>query len=229
LTQFLTHKKQEIQAVAIAEVLNPAFELTKQFLAMNKIVFKDNMPFVEDVILREEEQTAEVYAAVYFPIEIGCYYFVIYVDIEPQISVRSMGTSARNRVYFSAKSEEHNLDELLDLAGIEPTRAWEKGDRRGKGEKWAIPRHNGFIVQPYTKETGEVEDKLLALINLLLPYKANLDALSTIAYIGINIAYWGDQTSMGGVHFDTKTIQGLATLNLSIDLDLYASGPDLEE
>jgi hypothetical protein len=45
--------------------------------------------------------------------------------------------------------------------------------------------------------------------------------------IGINIAFWGYKEQMSGIHFATAIIQGLAVLNLSVDVDLYAGGPDL--
>jgi hypothetical protein len=139
--------KQAVQEVAIAEILRPALATTQQFLAANQIVLKEQVPVVEDVILREEEQRAEVY----FPIEGERYYFVVSVDVEPQLVLRWTGMSAGNLVYFCATSQEHPWEELVAVAGIEPTRTWEKDKRR---------RHHGFEVQPYAKETGEVEDKL---------------------------------------------------------------------
>jgi Domain of unknown function (DUF4279) len=207
---------QEIRDIAVAEIIYPTFALTKQFLAVNKIILKENIPFIEDIILREEEKVAEVY----FPIEGERYYFVVYIDLEPQISVRWMGMSPGNRVYFSATSEKHNLDELLALIGVEPTRTWKKGKNI---------RHNGFEIQPSAKETGEVEDKLQAVIKLLLPFKADLQALSTIANTGIQIAYWGYKEQMWGMHFTAEMLQDLGTLNLSVDIDLYAGGFDLGE
>ncbi len=209
-------EKQGIQDIAIAEILNPTFVLTRQLLAINTIVFRENRPFVEDIILSEEEKTAEVY----FPIEGERYYFVIYIDLKPQLSVRWMGMSQGNRVYFLATSEKHDLDELIALIGVEPTRTWKKGKNI---------RHDGFEIQPAVKETGEVEDKLQAIIRVLLPFKAKLQILSTIADTGIQIAYWGYKEQMWGMHFDTETIQGIATLNLSIDIDLCAGGLDLAE
>jgi Domain of unknown function (DUF4279) len=204
-----------VQAVAIAEILHPTLAITLQFLAVNTIVFKEHVPVVEDVILREEEQMAEVY----FPIESERYYFVVYVDLEPQVAIRQTGMSAGNRVYFYAKSRERPVDELVAMAGVEPTRIWEKGKH--------IPRHSGFEVRPSLKDTGEVEDKLRTIISVLLPYTANVHALSAIADVGINIAYWGYKDEMWGIHFGTEIIQGLAALNLSVDVDLYAGGPDL--
>lgn len=203
-----------VQEVAIAEILRPTLATTQQFLAANQIILKEQVPIVEDVILREEEQMAEVY----FSIEGERYYFVVSVDLKPQLALRWTGMSAGNRVYFCATSQEHTWEELVAVAGIEPTRTWEKVKRR---------RHHGFEVKPYSKETGEVEDKLQALISLLLPFAANIRALSALADVGINVAYWGYKDQMRGIHFGTDIIQGLALLNLSVDVDLYADGPDL--
>lgn len=206
--------KHTVQEIAIAEILYPTLAITQQFLAGNKIIFKEQVPVVEDVILREEKQTAEVY----FPIERERYYFVVYVDLEPQIALRWTGMSAGNRVYFYAKSAEQQSKELVAMAGIEPTRTWEKGKHT---------KHHGFEVRPCSKETGNVEDKLHTIISLLLPYVANIRALSAVANVGINVVYWGYKDEMWGIHFGTDIIQGLAALNLSIDVDLYAGGPDL--
>jgi hypothetical protein len=193
--------EQAIQAAAMAEILHPTLAMTEQFLAVNTIVFKEHEPVVADVILREEEQMAEVY----FPIEEERYYFVVYLDVEPHIALRTTGMSAGNRVYFFAKSAELPVDELVAMAGVEPTRTWGKG-----GKRKPIPRHNGFEVRPSLKETGEVEDKLRTLIGVLLPYTANIHALAAIADVsmGINIAYWGYKDQMWGIHFGTDIVQG---------------------
>jgi Domain of unknown function (DUF4279) len=206
--------EQAIREAAIAEILRPTLPITRQFLEVNKVVLKERVPIVEDVILREEEKTAEVY----FPIEGERYYLVVYLDVQPRVALRWMGMSAGNRVYFYTKSGEHQVDELVAMAGVEPTRTWEKGKHI---------RHHGFEVRPSFKETGDVEDKLRTIISFLLPYTANVHALSAIADVGINIAYWGYKEQMWGIHFGTDIIQGLAVLNLSVDVDLYASGSDL--
>jgi len=46
--------------------------------------------------------------------------------------------SAGNRVYFLATSQEHSLDKLIAVVGIEPTTIWEKGERKS-GPKDAFP------------------------------------------------------------------------------------------
>lgn len=206
--------EQAIREAAIAEILHPTLSITRQLLETNKVVLKEHVPIVEDVILREDEQKAQVY----FPITGERYYLVIYLHVEPRIVLKWTGISAGNRVYFCATSTERQTHDLVALAGAEPTRTWEKGKHI---------KHNGFEILPSFKETGDVEDKLRILINLLLPYTANIHALSAIADVGINIAYWGYKEQMSGIHFATDILQRLAVLNLSVDVDLYASGSDL--
>jgi hypothetical protein len=208
-------EEQEIRDVAIAEVRDPKFALTTQFLTVNKVVFKENTPFIEDIILKEEEKVAEVY----FPIEGEHYYFVVFIDLKPQPSVRWMSMLPGASVYFQATSEKHDLDELIAFSHVKPTKIWKK-DKNIK--------NNGFEIQPSLKETGTVEDKVDTLIRVLLPSQANLQALSTIANTGIQIAYWGYKEQMWGIHFKAETLQGLGALNLSLDIDLYAGGLDLE-
>lgn len=206
--------EQVIREAAIAEILHPTLPITQQFLKVNTVVVKEHMPVVEDVIYKENEQMV----AVYFPFEGERYYLVVYLDIVPHLALRQTGMSAGKRVYFLATSQEHSLDKLIAVAGIEPTTTWEKGKKK---------RQNGFKLQPSLKETGEVEDKLRTIISILQPHTANIHVLSALASIGIRIAYWGYKEQMWGIHFETDIVEGLAVLKLSLDVNLYASGPDL--
>lgn len=76
---------------------------------------------------------------------------VVSLDGEPLVALRWTGMFAGNRVYFYAKSAEHQVDELVAMAGVEPTRTWEKGKHIS---------HHWFEVRPTFKETGDLEDKL---------------------------------------------------------------------
>ncbi len=205
--------KQKVQDIAIAEIMTPTLALTQQFLAVNKIVFHNQMPFIEDILLREEEKKAEVY----FPIEGEKYYFVVYVDWE-NLHLIAVAISAGCVVSFLATSDTHSLNELITVAGIAPTRTWEKGKAK---------RHNGFEIHLSQKKIGDVEDKLRDLLTFLSPHKANLEALSSIAAMGIDIAYWGYKEQMWGIHFDMDLLTQLVNLGLSVDIDIYASGSDL--
>jgi len=209
---------QILRRVAIQEVLNPSLTLTKQFLAVNKVRFKEDVPFIEDIILDPKENLAKVY----FPIEGEQYYLVVILTLEPHPTVRGIVISPGNEVYFAVKSEMHSLEELLALAGIEPTRTWRRGEKNGK-----LPLHNGFEIRLFEKKTGEVENKLRSLLDALLPYRTDLSHLFRVASAGIYIAYYGYKEQMWGIHLDEEMIGKLAELQVPVDIDLYASGPDL--
>lgn len=210
---------QVIRSVAIQEVLKPSFTLTEQFLAANRIILKDRVPWIEDIILDPKENLARVY----FPVEGERYYFVVVLTLEPHTTVRGIVMAPGNDVYFAVRSENRSLEELLTLADIKPTRIWKKGEKNGK-----LPLHNGFELRLVEKKTGEVEDKLRSLLDALLPYKTSLNRLSQVASAEVYIAYYGYKEQMWGIHLDQEIISDLAALQLPVDIDLYASGPDLE-
>lgn len=87
-----------LKEIAINEVLNPTFELTKQYLQANEWCFSNNIPQIDDVEIDRDANTA----AVYFPIKKENFYFVIYVE---NLEVNWMGMSAGNRVWLFACSE----------------------------------------------------------------------------------------------------------------------------
>ena len=186
---------------------------------MNKVIRKEEVPFIEDIILDPEENLASVY----FPLEGEHYYLVVTLDLEPSPIIRGVAMSPGNDVYFAVTSEMHSLEELLALAGIKPTRTWRRGEKNGK-----LPRHNGFEIRSFEKKTGDVEDKLRALLDTLLPFRANLSHLSALASVGVSIAYYGYKEQMGGIYLDEEMIGKLAELHVPVDIDLYASGPDLD-
>lgn len=214
---------EEISKIAIEEILSPKFELTNQFLKVNKVLLEDGKPIIEDIFVNEEENTAEVY----FPIIDESYYFVIYLDLKPALTVRFMNMSAGNSVQLFVSSESHSADELIDILGVNPTKKWSKGERRSKSKADIFYDFSGIIFEPISKRTVEVEDKLKKLIELLMPYKDNVLKVSRLASAEVQIAYYGYKDQMWGIHLDTEIISKLAEFNLPVDIDLYASGPDL--
>lgn len=207
-----------IRHTAQQEILHPTLKATQQLLAVNQVVTQDDIPYIEDIILDTQENLARVY----FPVKGEEYFLVVSVPLEPQTSVSMVAMSPGSRVYFAIKSEESSLEDLLALTSIKPTKTWRKGERRGNS-----PQHSGFEVRPYEKETGEVEEKLDGLLAVLLPFQSELPTLSLKASIGIYIAYYGYQEQMWGLHLNEEAIRKLAALHVSVDIDLYASGANL--
>lgn len=61
----------------------------------------------------------------------------------------------------------------------------------------------------------------------MLSQKDKFDELSKIADMMIEVVYYGYKDQMWGINLEKDTINKLSSLNLSIDIALYASGPDL--
>jgi hypothetical protein len=211
---------QRIRDIAINEVVSQTWGITQQLLSVNGIVFSDGAPVIEDLIFTEEGT-----AVVYFPIVNEPYYFVVYVDLDPVTKLRTVGVCPGNTVAFVVASSQLTLEELTgNLMGVELTTTWRKGETiRGK----LIHEDSGFEIKSHEKNTGEVEDKIQGIIKLI-ERQTNLRETARIAeVVQINIGYFGYTEWMSGIHLDAKVIQDLAELGVSVDIDLYASGPAL--
>jgi len=155
-----------IKDAAIAEVLNPTFELTKQFLSVNKIVYKDSLPYIEDILINEEEKKA----AVYFPVNNESFYFVVYISTEDEFEPLWMEMSPGNIVELVVVSEYHSLDMLLKKIDFKPKKQWDKGERKSPTKSFVYD-HSGLIFSLEDKKTGELEDKLEQLVDFLIQRK----------------------------------------------------------
>lgn len=216
-----------IREAAIQEVQFPTFEVTRQYLRVNQVVCQDGVPLIGDIVIADPAS-----AAVWFPIVGESYYLVVYVDFETSPEVRWVETSAGNKVSLIVVSETSTLEELITtLQGIEPTSTWMKGGvRRQTSHGNVIWENSGFEIEPFPKTSGEVEDKIQAIVDILEPHTHQLAELATKAdHIELSIAYFGYTAQMWGIHLEPEVVRQLAELGVAIDIDLYASGPDLSD
>lgn len=213
-----------IKEAAIKEVLDPTFELTKQFLHVHELVYKDGMPFIEDVFMNEVENKA----AVYFPVKDESFYFVVYICTEDGFEPLWMEMSPGNIVELVVVSENHSLDWMLEKINFKPQRQWKKGERK-RFTHSVVYDHSGFVFSLETRKTGELEEKLKQLITFLIQRKESIVTLSDIATVEISITYYGYKDQMWGIHLEKDIIKKMSELNITLDVDLYASGKDLNE
>lgn len=214
-------RHEEIREAAIAEVIDPTFEQTKQLLSSNKVVFEDGIPVIENIVINEKEKIAYVY----FVIEDEPFYLQVNIDIATIVTPSFMFMSPGSRVYFTAVSDEPNLDEMLSSIDFEPTLKWEKGQKRNVSGAY---NHSRIVYEPIKMMSVEVEDKFKALIDFLWLRKEEIQSLSKISDGIIQVAYYGYKEQMWGIHLGKELLQKISELALPIDIDLYASGNDLE-
>ncbi len=212
-----------VRATAIQEVVQPTFGVTEQLLAVHTIPTGQGQPCIADVEMRDGE------ARVYFSLDNEAYYLLIYLDLVPDVQVRCVEISAATSVRLVVRSETHPLALLLSLITFHPTTQWDKGQPRvicGR-QLSSLNSNSGFYYQVSGKKTGEVEAKLRQLVDNLIPRKVELQRLVEIAEVDISVGYHGYAFWMGGIHLENAAMQALAELPVSLDMDLYANGPDL--
>lgn len=215
---------QEVTDVARSEVLFPTWSMTGQLLSENRVVLENGVPVVEDVIFSEDH-----IAAVWFPIVDESYYFIVYVNCTSVPELHWVEMSAGSKVYLDVGSEEHTLEELTGkLQNVEFSRTWSKGEVSKQSPRGDILwEDSGFEIEPCTKKTGEVEDKVNSIVEIIKSHKDDFRELSQRAYMILHIAYFGYKDQMWGIHFDSEVMRQLGELGVALDIDLYASGPNL--
>lgn len=216
---------EDIRTAALNEIAVPQFELTKQYLAVHTLVVEEGLPQIEHIEMCEREQTAEVY----FPVAGEDYFFVVYLDLTPAVSVRFMGMEAGSRVYFSASSSVIDLEELIRDLDRPPTETWQKGTPIPNRKVARFYEDSGFTYEIGGNKSGTADQKIAELIDMLDGLSLDRVLNSKEIHREIQIVYCGYKDEMWGVHLEPDTLMKLAKLNAHIDIDLYASGPDLPE
>lgn len=206
-----------IIACAIEEVENANFAATQQFLEVYQIVRDNGVP----VVSRVDTETDDDNATVYFPVQGEKFYFAVYLDTEPEISVRWTDTEDAYSVYFAIVSETLDSPMISAMTNLKPTKSWSKGDKSANG----FQNFTKVIFEP-NPEADEFDDKIEKLLDYLLTDKENIKRLvdNYGGYIQVSAMFHNGNTALGGVHLNKDIIRKLADLNLSIDFDLYAEG-----
>ncbi len=202
---------------AIEEIEAKTFGETEQFLKIHEVVYEDGKPKIARIDREKKDGTA----IVYFPVKEEKFYLAVYVDTEPKISVRHVGTESYNSVCFSAVSDSLNLEELSRMTKLKSTKGWSKGDKRGR----TLWKFSKFIFEP-NLEPDEFEDKLKKLLDILESDKEGITQLAENSDVCIRVAqeFHNGNTMLGGSYIDKESMKRIANLNLPIDFDLYLGG-----
>lgn len=120
-----------------------------------------------------------------------------------------------------------NPPEVTARLGISPDRTWIKGDSvQGTGAKRP---HCGWCLSTAADAGPDLELHVKALLARLLPVKHKFlqlrQQLGMVSELSC-VVYVGDETP--SVSFDAQTLEDLATLKVSLDIDLILIDP-LEE
>lgn len=205
-------------AAAVAEIENPTFGVTEQFLEVHAVVRENGLPKVAGITLADDQASAIVYLA----IEDERFYLAVNISIAT-LEVIVVWTEDYHRVSFHATSETLDAGHLSALTFLQPTDSISKGDNRGNaGLKW---KYHSIEFEP-NPEPNPFETKIEKLLTFLEQDATGIRALVGQAkgYLRVISVFYNGNTSLGGISFDKETVRRMAALNLGVDFDLNAQG-----
>lgn len=205
---------------AIEEIEARNFGVTQQFLEIHNIAYVDNKPQIARVDRDNKDE-----AIVYFNVEGEKFYFALYMDLKPVVSVRWVGTEPYHSVKLAVQSETLSMKELSELTKLTPTKGNNKGDRRQPNNDKALWKYSRILFEP-NPEADEFEVKLTQLLSYLEQDKEGIEKLIKNAdcFISVGSAFHNGNTMLGGFHLNADQIKRMSEMNLSIDFDIYADG-----
>ncbi|WP_172250962.1 DUF4279 domain-containing protein [Saccharibacillus deserti] len=216
-----SQRENAFKAAAIREIRERRLAVTRQLLGNQTLARYGAEPSIAGIVEEEEKHSA----AVYFPVENEDYFFAVYLDTDPEASLRFTGMVPGCRVYGRIGSETRNLSELLSLFPLEACEQWQKGDPISNRSS-ARCLFSGMTIEPDQRMYVEPEAKLDGLLDVLERYPEHFPPADDF-FVHIQIAYYGYREQMSGIHLSAKAMSRLAALGLELDIDLHAGGPDL--
>lgn len=206
---------------AIEEIESRTLSMTNQFLEIHKIAYTDNKPKIARVDSSKTDK-----ATVYFYVEGEAFFFAVYLDLNPTISVKWSDSEPYHSVYFRAWSKTLSLNELKTFTKLISVRGTNKGDKR-----W--PESNNSLVWSLSSidfepnpEPEKFEEKLTNLLDYLEQDKVGVEKLVKDAsgYIQVSSSFHNGNTLIGGHHINKDHINRMSKLNLAIDFNNCANG-----
>jgi hypothetical protein len=210
--------------IARAELAHPTFAVTEQYLEVHILEQEGEEPRVAAVVRVEGR------VDVYFRLKGQSYFLVIPVNPEGEgWAVGCCRAEARSRVTLVIRSETMTAPEITEVLGLTPTESFSKGDAHLLPQLKPLgPRtFTGWFLSPDEDVPGEVETKLSRLLDLTESAAPSIRELANRCDVVVAVLYNGYSNQMWGLSFEARDVARLAALGVSIDVDLYASGPDL--
>ena len=216
--------------LALKEVRDREWAMTRQFLWAHRLKMQGQTPELDQVeVVHGESETKYLFN---FPVEGERYFFVLPVFKTPAgFSLGYCHAVAASKVSLRFTSESILPETITEQVGLEPTKSWHLGDIRQPGNgtysfhNWEF-RATNFL-------SGDFDRKFSQLLDAVEPYTERIAKFltetgnSVTGYV--NVYYEGYANQMWGLHLTKVDLLRLSKLGVDVDIDLYASGPDLPE
>ena len=202
------------------ELLNPTFEMTRQYLKILQVKYEDKKP----KIVKIENNQSQNQATAYVEVINESFYLEFVFDTTDKIEISGIATVPFIEISFMPTSEELTTDELLKITSIKPTETISKGEHFSNG-KFEYT-YNGLVFKTFS-EPGRIERKLNHLLEILEKDVEGLKELSRQTNdkdLFVTIVYHIGNGNFTGLYIDNETINRLSKLGLELTFDIYARG-----
>lgn len=212
------HNPDDILQCACRELRNPKLGVTEQ------IIHSHSIDFESPHFINGEEGAA--YFSVWFRLEDQPYFCVVNVEWQgsQMLAVQSYINYSCS-VKLSVSSETQNIEGITKILGLTPSSTQVKGEHRSGNLRLPVYKMN-FWELDLENGPGTFEDKLVKLLSLLTGKENQLHELRKECSCRISVLFEGYKDWMGGFIVSASAIKQLASLELSLDVDLSASGPN---
>lgn len=209
--------------LAAQELINPTFEVTKQYLNVMEVEIENEFPKVARVNYNHEGTSS---VAVYFHIKDERFFIVVNLSVDQEPKVEWVWVESGHRVYLTAYSMELNYEELSSYLPLSPLKGWSKGDVRTGSA--ALRKFSNVSYEPNVNEAFGLEEKLLELLKKLESYSESIIKLGENSKAYISICKHQAMCGNKGIHLNMEILKRLSFLNLELDIDTYIVGNDVE-
>lgn len=206
------------------ELLNPTFEMTRQYLKILEVKYEDDKPKITKIDFDKNQNRATAYVEV----KNESFYLEFVFDTTDTIYLIGLDSLPFVEISFMPTSEKLTTDELLKITSIKPTNIITKGDffSNGKFEY----TYNGLEFETFS-EPGRIERKLNYLLDILetdIEGIKDLSRQTSTKDIFVTIVYHIGNGNFTGLFIDSEIINRLSKLGLELTFDIYATAKKFE-
>lgn len=223
LQEMLAFPHSAAVEAALAELTTPTRADTTQFFGPHPLELEHGLPRVHAVLAKD------ALFEVYFKPASEHYFLVLMVEHQGGTwTIRGCRPEARSRVALSLVSDELTAGDITQAIGLEPTDSWSTGDLRPRNmQHLGTYRFTRWTLCLEGDLPGEFEDKLTRLLDVTDHASSRIRALGSVCDINILVGYQGYAQQMWGLPIEARDMARIAALGAGLDVDLYASGPEL--
>lgn len=124
------------------------------------------------------------------------------------------------KVRLTIKNFPMSPDELSQRLGLQPTTAWMKGQPK-KLAKGSLYSFNNWELDSGLNNSESLENHLKALMGKIIPLQMNFTKVCPLYETTISCVIYSYEKDRPSIFFDKETVDLVAQLKASIDIDLY--------